>query len=233
MRRTTVIRDSRSLAKLREVETVTTESGRVYRVPGSHSDPVTGLYSYHSITTILGNDPAKRRALAEWRARVGVAEAAARSKRASTRGSAVHSVMEKYVLGEDYEEPTNPVRARAFRNLRDLIDCNLEEYHAVEAPLWSHLLETAGRCDLVGRWNGRLAVIDYKTADHEKDEAHVLDYFLQSTAYAIMFEERTGIPVPGVVVLIACDSGVAQAFARPKSRYVRPLIEALEQRRPR
>jgi ATP-dependent exoDNAse (exonuclease V) beta subunit len=194
---------------------------------------VTGWYNYPSITTILGNDPKKRRALAEWRLRIGAEAADAKSKRAASRGTAVHSLMEKYVLGEEIELPTNPVRARAFKNLSATLDANLEEVYGVECPLYSHLLEAAGRCDLVGKWAGRRAVIDFKTADHEKDESDIVDYFLQTTAYAVMFEERTGIRIPGVVVVIACDSGATQVFMRSASKYYARMIEAVETRRPR
>ncbi len=218
---------------LSEATATTTETGRTYGVPGSFGSPVTGWYHYPSITTILGNDPSKRRALAAWRERVGAEVADARSKRASSRGTAVHSLMEKYVLGEEVEVPTNPVRATAFRNLSATLDANLEEVYGVECALYSHLLEAAGRCDLVGKWAGRRAVIDFKTADHEKDEDDIVDYFLQTTAYAVMFEERTGIRIPGVVVVIACDSGATQVFMRSASKYYARMIEAVETRRPR
>jgi len=217
---------------LRELKSVETESGRLYSVPGCHSEPVTGWYDYPSITTILGNNPEKKRALSEWRARVGAEKAAQISARASSRGTAVHDAMEKYVLGEDAEESTNPVRRAAVRNLREVLDANLDGYYGVECPLYSHALRVAGRCDLVGIWAGRRAVIDYKTSNHEKDEDDILDYFLQTTAYSVMFEERTGLHIPGIVVLIACDSGMVQMFMKPTAQYVPKLIKTLEERRP-
>ncbi len=215
-----------------ETAAQTTDTGRVYHVPGSHSEPVTGWYQYPSITTILGNNPEKKRALAAWRKRIGEGEAAARSNRAASRGTAVHSLMEKYVLGEEIERPVSPVRARAFDGLRRLLDENLTEVYGIECGMYSHLLRAAGRCDLIGNWAGRKAVIDYKTADHEKDEADILDYFLQTTAYAIMFEERTGIQIPGIVVVIACDSGIVQTFMKSASKYYELTIDAIERRRP-
>ena len=49
--------------------------------------------------------------------------------------------------------------------------------------------------DCIAEFDGELAVIDFKTSTKEKKEEHIENYFVQETAYAAMFLERSGIEV--------------------------------------
>ena len=69
---------------------INTPSGRRYQTPDGNV--------YPSITTVLGDQPEKRRAIAEWRARVGEQEANKISQQAARRGTDLHTLMEKYIL---------------------------------------------------------------------------------------------------------------------------------------
>lgn len=73
--------------ELTEMNAVTTDSGRKYKTPEGVNLP--------SITTVLSI--LSRESIAKWRARVGAAEANRISHRASTRGTSVHEIIEKYV----------------------------------------------------------------------------------------------------------------------------------------
>ena len=80
--------------------------------------------------------------------------------------------------------------------------------------MFSHYLGLAGRVDCIAEFDGELAVIDFKTSTKEKNEDHIEHYFVQETAYAAMFLERTGIEVKKIVTLIATEEGTIQIFQK-------------------
>jgi len=63
----------------------------------------------------------------------------------------------------------------------------------------------AGQVDLIAEYKGKLSIIDFKTSKKRKPEAWCEGYFIQESAYAFMFEERTGIRVPQLVTIIGVD----------------------------
>ena len=48
---------------------------------------------------------------------------------------------------------------------------------------------------------------------------------MQCSAYAIMYEEMTGIPVPQLVVLIAVEDAEPQVFIERRNTWVNGLIK--------
>ena len=77
-------------------------------------------------------------------------------------------------------------------------------------------------------WRGKLSVIDFKTSLREKDENWIRDYFLQGTAYALMYEELTGVPIEQIVIIIASDgSPTPQVFVKDKEEYIIDLLESI------
>mgnify|MGYP003340071493 CR=1 FL=1 len=78
----------------------------------------------------------------------------------------------------------------------------------------------AGRTDCVATWNGIPSIIDFKTSRKLKEEQWIHSYFLQATAYAIMFEERTQLHIPQFVILIAVDNEQPQVFRKNTAEYV-------------
>jgi genome maintenance exonuclease 1 len=81
-------------------------------------------------------------------------------------------------------------------------------------------LRVAGRVDCVAEFDGKLAIVDFKTANRQKDEDKIINYFMQCAAYAVMFEERTGIPVPRIAIVIAVDSDHPQLFVKRRNDYI-------------
>jgi hypothetical protein len=204
-----------------ELESETTEKGRVYRVPGGNL--------YPSITTVLSSY--NKQAIYEWRQRVGEEEANRISKAASGRGTKLHNTVEKYLLNEltDMKIQTMmPDIKEMFFDIRKPIDANIGNIYGIEQPLYSHKLRLAGRCDCIAEWNGELAIVDWKTASKTKDKDHIQNYFMQATAYAEMFEELTGDPIETIVVAIAVQSEPAQLFVEQKSKYILPLNQFIE-----
>ncbi len=185
---------------------------------------------YSSVTTVLGRRKEKRIALAEWRARVGNENANRISGRASRRGTSVHKLVERFVMNEEIDlHEEMPLNAEMFRSLETIIAENLKLVRAVEIGLISDTLRLAGRTDVIGTWKDSNAVIDIKTSTRKKNERDILDYFLQCTAYAMMFEECTGIDTPDIVVAIAVEDSNPQIFERKKSDYEPILINFLKE----
>lgn len=194
------------------LERVEKDGKRFYVTPdGEH---------YPSVTTVLST--LSKEGLVKWRERVGEEEANKVMRAAASRGTMVHNLMEDYVLGkEDFIKKANPVQKMLFRELRDIIDEKCNNILGVELFLYSTELKTAGSSDLICEWDRKgFAVVDYKTSNKSKEGGWIENYFLQSTAYAMMVEERYGISVPNIVILIAVEDDKPQIFVRPKSDYV-------------
>jgi len=201
-----------------DLESETTESGRVYKVPGGNL--------YPSITTVLS--AYNKKAIYEWRQRVGEEEANRISRMASGRGTKLHNTVEKYLLNEMSDmkiQTMMPDIKEMFFDIRKIIDENIGDIYGIEQPLYSHKLRLAGRCDCIAEWDGELSIVDWKTASKQKDKEHIQNYFMQATAYAEMFEEITGKAIDTIVVVIAVQSESPQLFVEKKTKYLNPLNE--------
>jgi ATP-dependent exoDNAse (exonuclease V) beta subunit len=204
-----------------DLKAETTDSGRLYTTPEGNK--------YKSITTVLSNYGKK--ALYEWRQAVGEERANEISRKASNRGTKVHKICEDYINNEINEfrmQMLMPDLKELFFKIKPIIDENVGKVYSQEQALYSDKLRIAGRVDLIAEWNGKLSVIDFKTSTKQKDEDYIQNYFMQCTAYALMFAERTGIWIDDIVVLIATEEGLAQVFERQIHDYRQPLIEMID-----
>ena len=62
-------------------------------------------------------------------------------------------------------------------------------------------------------------VADWKTSSKEKPRKFINNYFKQESAYAVMFEERTGIAVDQLVTIIAHPEGT-QVFVEHRDNWI-------------
>ena len=199
----------------------TTDSGRVYTTPEGNK--------YKSITTVLSHYG--KQAIYEWRQSVGEERANEISRKAANRGTKVHKICEDYLNNEISElrlQMIMPDLKELFFKIKPIIDENVGRIYSQEQALYSDEYRIAGRVDLIGDWNGKLAVIDFKTSTKQKEEENIQNYFMQCTAYALMFAERTGMWIDDIVVLIATEEGPAQVFERQIHDYRQPLIEYID-----
>ncbi len=180
---------------------------------------------YPSITTVLSI--LSREAIQKWRERVGEEEANRISRVASSRGTKIHHIIEKYIQNDsEYLSGEMPHNIQTFKDIQPAIDENLSKIYSIEAPLYSKHLGVAGRVDCVGVWNGKDSIIDWKTSRKEKKKEWISNYFMQAAAYAIMWEERTGQPIKQLVVAIAGDMG-PQIFIEDRDNYTEELINTI------
>ena len=204
---------------LTEMVAETTEKGRVYKTPEGIDLP--------SITTVLSI--LSRDSIAAWRKRVGEEEANRISYRATTRGTAVHEIIEKYLMNdENSREGYTPDVIESFLVLKSTLDQNIGKIYGQETTLYSTHLGVAGTVDCVAEFDGKLSIIDFKTAMKPKKTDWIKNYFMQESAYAIMWEERTGMPITQLVTAIAVDDGQPQVFIEHRDNWTRPLKETIE-----
>ncbi len=179
---------------------------------------------YPSITTVLSI--LNKEAILAWRKRVGEEEANKISTRAAVRGTKVHDMIEKYILNEDPGEP-DLISVSNFKEVKPIIDERLSKVYATEKRMFSKHLGVAGTVDCVGVWDGKDSIIDWKTSAKFKKKEWISNYFMQASAYAIMWEERTGRPITQLVVCIAGDMG-PQVFIEHRDNWDKELVSVIK-----
>jgi|TARA_R110000823_G_scaffold176555_1_gene309067 genome maintenance exonuclease 1 len=180
---------------------------------------------YPSITTVLS--VLSRQGIMEWRRRVGAEVANAISTKAARRGTNVHSMCEDLINNKLDLKKFLPVDVEMFKTIEPIINEKIDRIHAQESTLYSDYLGVAGRVDVIAEWEGRLSVIDFKTSSKPKKKEWISSYFQQTSAYAVMFEERTGIPVDQVVVLIAVDNSTPQIYIEKRDDHIQDCIDTI------
>jgi len=178
---------------------------------------------YISITTLLSN--LSKAGIQKWRERVGAEEANRISTKASRQGTGVHSICESYIKNEDgFLDGRMPNEVEMFQSIESLLDC-IDDVHCVEGALYSDELKLAGRTDLIAEFDNQLAVIDYKTSRKIKTWEMCHSYFMQGAFYAMAYEERTGIPINNIVIIMAVENEKPLLFRETKDRWIEPLNE--------
>jgi len=177
-----------------------------------------------SVTTVIGAQ--KKQAIMEWRRRVGEQEANRISKKATSRGTNVHTLCERYLNNEPLGD-IMPDALEMFRSIRPHLD-RINNIHYQETALWSKTLGMAGRVDCIAEFEGKLSVIDFKTSKKIKNIEDIQDYFWQTTAYAIMYEELIGQPINDLVVIMAVENGKPLIFKQKTVDHIEGLVEAID-----
>ena len=117
-----------------------------------------------------------------------------------------------------------PADIETFKSIKPVIDEHINNIYAQEIPLYSNYLKLAGRVDCVAEWDGKLAIIDFKTSRKVKKKEWIDNYFMQAAGYAVMFEEITKTPITKLVILIAVDENPPQVFVEHRDNYIAKLI---------
>ena len=181
--------------------------------------------NYPSITTVL--NIRKKEGLTKWRESVGEGAANWEMARAARRGKSTHTLIEQYLKSETPSE-RSVLPLGLFKLLKPYID-QINNIHLLEAIMYSHKLTVAGQVDCVAEYNGKLSVIDFKTANKERQESWIDNYFLQTTAYAQMYEETYGKSIDQIVILLASEDGSVQNFIKEKKDYMSPLMKSIDE----
>lgn len=193
---------------LEELNATTTNEGRKYRRENG--------IEYPSVTTVVGHE--KKKFFAEWRK-----NNPQESIRVLKRGNSVHKLIEDYLNNEEIENATG-----LFLQIKPLLDEHIDNIVAQEVPLYSDLLRLAGRVDCIAEYDGRLSVIDFKGSTREKRKSDINEYFMQATAYSIMWKELTGQTIDQIVILISTEEGSTQTFIENPINYVQLLKRTID-----
>ncbi len=193
-----------------ELTTVEHLGGRWYLTPS-------GLY-YPSITTVLsGTEPPELTAsLQRWRDSIGHREADEITTRAARHGTQVHLLAERHLKGQEVlapidGQPVPPTVIGAFNALRLKLR-QIDEVWGQEVALYSDALQVAGRTDVVGRYQGVPAIIDFKTSSRVKGPQDVEAYRLQLCFYGKAHNEVHGTDIRDGVILMSSELGFPQEF---------------------
>lgn len=185
---------------------------------------------YPSITTVISYFSMK--AIMEWRKRVGDEEANRISGKASRRGTIVHTMCEDYINNDPFSDKVMPSDLETFNLIKPVLDSRLGKIYSQELAMYSDHLGIAGRCDCIAEFDGKLSIIDFKTSKRTLSDFggdKLEKYFRQCSGYAVMFEERTKIPVSQVVVIAAVDNEPqAEVYVSKRDNHIDGLINMID-----
>ena len=183
---------------------------------------------YPSITTVL--QKRKMAGLMEWRKSVGDDVANYIARTAAHRGTKVHHMCEDF-LNNNFDEEVhkkNFLPYVLFGQLKPVLMQKVNNILAQECGLYTDKYRVAGRVDCIAEYNGVKSIIDFKTSRKERNDDWNESYYIQASAYAEMFEERTGIAINQIVILVVTEDGVVQEFVKDKGEYLPMLVEAID-----
>ncbi len=181
---------------------------------------------YPSVTTVLQDY--KKDVLVAWRKRVGEDEAKRISKKATVRGTAFHSIVERYLKNETPESFYPDFNSRdkiLFRQTQKILDKHISNIYLQETQLISKYLGVVGTVDLIAEWDGVLSVIDFKGSNKTKKEEWIHNYFMQTSAYAYAFWEMTWERLKKypkqIVVVIADDQYTTTVYKKKSGEFLK------------
>jgi len=209
--------------ELPKIKRVQVDGKRHYQLADGECVP------YPSVTTILSGCKKSKKALHEWRKRVGAETANKISKQATERGTSVHQLIEDYCQNKESEGKVMPNAADMFSRLRDVANESIDNIKLVEGLMYSEYLRAAGTVDMVAEFNGKLSVIDWKTSTRRKTRSRCYNYFKQEAAYAVMYEEMTGQPITQLVTVVTDQEGGSQVFIEHRDEWIGEFIELRDQ----
>ena len=198
-----------------------TDKGRRYETPDGRL--------YPSVTTILSHK--SKPYIDAWKKKIGHAAANKIATQAANRGTSIHKLVEHHLLNESTLEDKGiqsldlSNKEMYLQTMKPLLS-DIDNIYALEATLYSDHLRLGGQVDCIAEYKGRLSIIDFKTSNKRKTRSQCYNYFMQCSAYAIMFEERTGIPVDQTVILMAQQDDGPAVFVEKRDDFVPKLLDA-------
>jgi genome maintenance exonuclease 1 len=151
----------------------------------------------------------------------------------AARGTAMHKILEKYILEEGYLDETavgKQAHNMAIRVIEQGLS-NISEYYGTECTLYYPGLY-AGQTDLVALHKNELAIIDFKQTNKPKRREWIEDYCIQLAAYAMAhnYVYKTNI-AKGVVMMCSKDNYYQEFVIEGKEfqKYMHKFLEKVDQ----
>ena len=188
---------------------------RLYLTPDGESLP--------SVTSILGKTKDKS-FLKQWRARVGEKEAEKIIANSAQIGTALHLYIEHYVNKHSYKDLTE-IGIQAEKMAQVIIDHDqglkkVSEIWGAEVHLY-YPGKYAGTTDMIGVYDGRPTIIDFKQTNRPKKREWVQDYLMQLAAYAMAHNKLFDTEIDQGVVLMCSRDLLFQKFELKGENFVR------------
>ena len=188
---------------------------RLYLTPDGESLP--------SVTSVLSKTKDKS-FLKQWRKRVGEKTAEKIIADSSAIGTALHLYIEHYVNGNGYKDLTD-VGKKAKNMAQVIIDHDeglkkISEVWGSEVHLY-HPGKYAGTTDMIGVYDGRPTIIDFKQTNRPKKREWVQDYLMQLAAYAMAHNKLFDTEIDQGVILMCSRDLLFQKFELKGENFVR------------
>jgi CRISPR/Cas system-associated exonuclease Cas4 (RecB family) len=203
---------------LPELKRETIDGVRYYTINGENKKLV-------SITSVISHYNKEK--FAKWRLRVGEEEANRVTKRATSRGTDTHTLIENYLLNLDLPS-VQPISEHLFKIAKPTLK-RINNIYTLEGSLYSEVLGVAGSVDTIAEFDGELAVIDYKTSKEPKPREWIESYFVQTMFYGMALYEMTGIQIKKLVIIMTCENGECVVYEeRDLEKYMRLVIQYIK-----
>jgi len=148
---------------------------------------------------------------------MGHEKADAYTMRAANIGTQMHAFCEQYLQGES---PTLGLIDRyRFSGIIPYLK-RIDPIH-IEHSMWSNKLKVAGTSDVIGIYDGKLSIIDFKSTSRLKYDGDFDGYWMQCAAYAVMAYERLGLYAEDLVIIMQdISSGECNGYTQKTKGWV-------------
>ena len=169
-----------------------------------------------SVTTILSatKSEEEKAAIKNWQERVGFKEANRIKTEASSRGTSMHSYIEDYLRGrinESFFESNEQYKNMAKEIIEKGVNNKLDEIYGMEETIY-YPEQYAGTADLIGIYQGKDVIIDFKQSNKPKKTEYIQDYFLQLGAYTLAHDVVHGTKMKAGIILLCTKDILFQEF---------------------
>jgi len=204
--------------KLPKLSRESIDGVRYYNIGGENKKSV-------SITSVISHYSKEK--FAKWRKKVGEEEANRITKRATSRGTDTHTLIESYLLNEELSE-VQPISEMLFKLAKKDLN-RINKINILEGALYSEVLGVAGTTDCIAEFDGELAVIDFKTSKAPKPLGWLEGYFVQAMFYGMALYEMTGIQVKKLVIIMTCENGECVVYEeKDLTKYMKLVIQYIK-----
>ena len=200
------------------LERETIDGVRYYNIGGENKKLV-------SITSVISHYSKEK--FAKWRQRVGEEEANRITKRATSRGTDMHILVENYLLNDELPI-VQPLSEMLFKVAKPTLN-RINNIRTLEGALYSEILGVAGTVDCIAEFDNELAVIDFKTSAKPKPREWIEGYFVQTMFYGMALYEMTGIPIKKLVIIMSCENGECVIYEeRDLEKYMKLVVQYIK-----